>query len=130
MLTLMPSTDPTALVVDDNFFNRDLCRLALEKVGYQVVDVESATAALELLKERSFDLLVLDLAMPELTGIDLLREMERQTYNQPAVKVVMTANPHMATEEVQEVADFVFYKPIDIQDFANLARRLVATHTH
>jgi CheY-like chemotaxis protein len=121
----MTLTQPKALVVDDNFYNRDLCQLALENVGYRVVSAEGGAIALQLLKEQSFDLLVLDLAMPELTGVDILREMRRQTLQQPTVIVVMTANPHMATEEVQQIVDFIVYKPIDIQDFAKLARRLV-----
>ncbi len=123
----MTLSRPTALVADDNYYNRDLCRLALENAGYDVVDAVDGKTTLERLHERSFDLLVLDLAMPEITGVEVLQKVARQNSQQPMTMVVMTANPHMATGEVQEIADFVFYKPIDVLAFANLARRLI-TH--
>ena len=122
----MTLSRPTALVADDNYFNRDLCRLALEDAGYNVIDAIDGKNTLERLSEQPFDLLVLDLAMPELTGIEVIQKMAHQTSNQPTTMVVMTANPHMATGEVQEVADFILYKPIDVLAFANLARRLLA----
>lgn len=115
----------TALVVDDNFYNRDICRLALENAGYEVIEVDNGRGAIDLLKERTFNLLVLDLAMPEVTGVDVLRELEQQTLRRSTFIVVMTANPHMATEEVQEQVDFVLFKPIDVQTFAQFAKRLI-----
>lgn len=121
----MTYSKPTALVADDNYFNRDLCRLALETAGYHVVDAEDGKSALEALQGYPFDLLVLDLAMPELTGIEVLHSLVSRTPSKPMTMVVMTANPHMATEEVQDMADFVFYKPIDVLAFTSLARRLL-----
>lgn len=117
----------TALVVDDNFYNRDLCRLALESAGYEVIEVDNGRGAIDLLKEKTFNLIVLDLAMPEVTGVDVLRELEPETLRRTTFIVVMTANPHMATEEVQQQVDFVLFKPIDVQTFAQFARRLVKT---
>jgi CheY-like chemotaxis protein len=125
MVAVMTLSRPTALVADDNYFNRDLCRLAMENAGYDVFDAIDGRSTLERLQEQPFDLLVLDLAMPEITGIEVIHKMTRQTSQQPTTMVVMTANPHMATEEVQEFADFIFYKPIDVLAFANLARRLL-----
>lgn len=112
---------PTALIVDDNYYNRDLCRLVLEYVGYQVTELESGVQALALLAEQTFDLLILDLAMPELNGVAVLRELKHRD-SMPVI--VMTANPHMATGEVEENADFVLYKPIDVIEFTSLIGRL------
>ncbi|MCC6801981.1 MAG: response regulator [Anaerolineae bacterium] len=114
-----------ALVVDDNFFNRDLCRLALESAGYEVIERDNGRGAIDLLKSQTFDLVVLDLAMPEVTGVDVLRELDQASLRRSTFIVVMTANPHMATEEVQQQVDFVLFKPIDVQTFTQFARRLV-----
>jgi CheY-like chemotaxis protein len=114
----------TALIVDDNYYNRDLCRLALEHAGYFVSEAESGLDAVNLLKEQTFDLLILDLAMPELNGVGVIRQISHQTKHEAMSIVVMTANPHMATEEVDLQVDFVLYKPIDILDFTAFARRL------
>lgn len=117
----------SALVVDDNYYNRDLCRLALEHAGYAVVEAESGEEALRFLERQSFDLLVLDLAMPGVNGVDVIQEIGRQPRFQSMPIIVMTANPHMATEEVELQVEFVLCKPIDIQVFTRFAQRLAKT---
>lgn len=114
----------TALVVDDNFYNRDLCRLALSHVGYEVVEAEDGFTALELLRTQAFDLLVLDLSMPVVSGVEVLARLEVDPAYQGLTVIVLTANPHMVTHDVQARADFVMIKPIDIQHFAQLVERL------
>lgn len=112
----------TALVVDDNFYNRDLSRLALEHVGYKVTEAENGALAIAMLEKESFDLMVLDLAMPEVSGVDVLREIKNRYA--PMSIIVMTANPHMVIEEVEAHVDLVMYKPIDITGFVKLVDRL------
>lgn len=114
-----------ALIVDDNFFNRDLAALALRHVGYQVSEAENGVEALKALQQYAYGLLVLDLAMPEMDGVTLLHQIRKQAINPRMVIVVMTANPHMATMEVATDVDFVMYKPIDIGEFAKFAERLI-----
>lgn len=112
----------TALVVDDNYYNRDLSRLALEHVGYEVTEAENGALAVSLLEKHSFDLMVLDLAMPELNGVEVLREIKNRYA--PMSIIVMTANPHMVIEDVEANVDLVMYKPIDITGFVRLVDRL------
>jgi CheY-like chemotaxis protein len=119
-------TASSALVVDDNYFNRDLCTLALEHVGYQVVEAEDGIEALSILAKQTFDLLVVDLAMPQMDGATVIRKMRQQEIHNKMIVIVITANHHMATDEVDLSADYVMYKPIDIEEFALFAQRLVA----
>jgi CheY-like chemotaxis protein len=121
---MMEVTAPTALIVDDNYFNRDLCALALEHVGYQVTHATNGLEALKTLETKDFDLLILDLAMPELDGMGVMRVLQEKKKNHSMLIIVMTANAHMATNEVDMGADFVVYKPIDINEFSMLAKRL------
>lgn len=115
---------PTALIVDDNYFNRDLCSLALQFVGYHVTEATNGHEAVQILTQQSFDLLILDLAMPEVNGVGVIRQISKQSRHRDMSIVVMTANPHMATDEVSSNADFVMYKPIAVEEFAQLAQRL------
>jgi CheY-like chemotaxis protein len=115
----------TALVVDDNYFNRDLCKLALEHVGYAVLEAENGIEALAVLEKQTFDLLVLDLAMPELDGSGVIRHIRKQEKHHKMTIIIITANHHMATSEVNLSADYLMYKPIDIEEFAHFAQRLV-----
>lgn len=118
-------TMPSALVCDDNFYNRDVCSLALQHVGYEVVEAENGREAINLLAQRQFDLLVLDLAMPEVDGIDVLRSINAQPGHRNLCVMVMTAHSHMAVhEDIEGRADYIIYKPIDVVDFSRLLERL------
>ena len=119
----------TALIVDDNFYNRDLCMIALTHVGYKVTEAENGEEALKLLEANSFDLLILDLSMPVLSGVEVIRRLRAKDTHQRMSILVMTANPHMVTNEVELHADFVMNKPMNIQEFAQLAQRL-ANRSH
>ncbi|MCC7448537.1 MAG: response regulator [Anaerolineae bacterium] len=122
----MMNTDASyeALVVDDNWFNRDLSSLALTHVGYHVTEAEDGLQALSLLEKQTFDLLVLDLVMPEMDGPTLLRYIRKHPLHRKMQVVIMTANPHVSTDEVGGEADFVMYKPINVNQFAEFAKRL------
>lgn len=117
---------PRALVVDDNFFNRDLCALVLNRTGYRVEQAENGREALEALQRQPYHLLVLDLAMPVMDGITLMRELRSAGLDALPHIIVMTANPHMVYHSEFDV-DQVMYKPIDIVAFEQIAARLRTT---
>jgi serine phosphatase RsbU (regulator of sigma subunit) len=85
----------TILVVDDNELNRDLLTRRLRRDGHTVVMAEHGRAALERLAERPFDLVLLDIMMPELTGYEVLEIMKSDAALQHIPVVMITA----ATEE-------------------------------
>jgi class 3 adenylate cyclase len=60
------------LVVDDNASNRDLLKRRLERQGHFVTLAENGIAALALVREAAFDLILLDLLMPDISGFDVL----------------------------------------------------------
>lgn len=91
------------------------------------MEAENGEEALRFLERQTFNLLVLDLAMPGVNGIDVIHEISRQPRFQSMPIIVMTANPHMATEEVELQVEFVLCKPIDIQVFTRFAQRLAKT---
>jgi CheY-like chemotaxis protein len=63
----------TILVVDDEPQIRTLCRLALENSGYVVREATNGREALAALDETAFDLIALDLSMPDVDGFEFLR---------------------------------------------------------
>lgn len=60
------------LVVDDNASNRDLLKRRLERQGHAVVLAENGSSALAIVKQTQFDLVLLDLLMPDISGFDVL----------------------------------------------------------
>lgn len=118
-------TVPVALVVDDNFYNRDLCRMALEHVGYAVVEAENGREALAILADRSFNLLVLDLAMPDVDGLSVIREIGDKVEHNKMQILVVTAQAHMSYNIIDAGADFIMHKPIDVEAFSRFSERLI-----
>jgi CheY-like chemotaxis protein len=117
---------PTALVIDDNFHNRHIFRIALEHAGYGVTESDDGLKGLNALKSASFELVILDLRMPGMDGTDVLRIMRKTEEWQTTQVVVVTANPHMVTDDIRTMADYVLQKPVDILTFSALAQRLYA----
>ncbi len=119
-----PAPAPAVLIVDDEWFNRDLLRIPLELKGYQVTEAEDGVRALEVLQNQSFNLLILDLQMPNLNGVDVLKRVRQMPMHDHMYIAINTANPIMVTEEVQAQADFVLLKPLALQEFLLLIERL------
>lgn len=68
---------PTILVADDDPHLREVVRYALEQAGFQVEEAKDGREALEKVRARPPSLLVLDLMMPELDGLEVCREVRR-----------------------------------------------------
>jgi serine phosphatase RsbU (regulator of sigma subunit) len=85
----------TILVVDDNEMNRDLLSRRLRRDGHTVLIAEHGRQALDRLAEQPFDLVLLDIMMPELTGYEVLEIMKKDVALQHIPVVMITA----ATEE-------------------------------
>jgi sigma-B regulation protein RsbU (phosphoserine phosphatase) len=85
----------TILVVDDNELNRDLLSRRLRRDGHIVVVAEHGRAALDRLAQQPFDLVLLDIMMPELTGYEVLEIMKGDVELSHIPVVMITA----ATEE-------------------------------
>jgi len=79
------------LVVDDNPLNRDLLSRQLARKGYEVATADSGAAALQQLDESTFDLVLLDIIMPGMDGVEVLRRIRAQPRLED-VGVIMTSS--------------------------------------
>jgi CheY-like chemotaxis protein len=84
----LPSSNGHILVVDDSATNREILRRKLEAEGYSVAQAEDGQAALDMIGEETFDLVLLDLMMPGMSGLEVL-EILRDTYSLTDLPVVM-----------------------------------------
>ncbi len=103
------------LVVDDEASICDVLGIALRKEGYDVVTETNPVRALERFRREHFDVVLEDLRMPEMDGIDLLREIKR--IRQDAAVVIMTAYStwDRAVEAMRQGAYHYIKKPFDTQ---------------
>ena len=63
------------MVVDDNKEIRDIVRLYLTNSGFEVIEARNGVEAIELLDKNSVDLIILDIMMPEMDGIEVLKKI-------------------------------------------------------
>ncbi|MEL6546864.1 MAG: response regulator, partial [Myxococcota bacterium] len=78
----------TVLVVDDEASVADVCRLLLERMGLDVIVVSTGQEAIEITATQSFELVVLDLTMPHIGGIEVLKAIRT---NRPAQAVMLSS---------------------------------------
>jgi excisionase family DNA binding protein len=86
--TTTPSAGPLVLIVDDDERLREYVRVNLEAEGYEVREAGSAAEALDALGERSPDLILLDVMMPQVDGWETLRRIQEHT-GVGAIPVIM-----------------------------------------
>lgn len=113
-------TAPRLLIVEDNVVNLELMTYLLVAAGYEVSAVDSGLAALVALRERPFDLVVCDVQMPGMDGVQLLRELRTHPGTSRLPVIAVTAAAMVGDRERLLAAGFDGYlaKPIDPQVFA------------
>ena len=118
---------PRVLVVDDDRLYRELVEHVLsDVVGLQVDTADDGLPALDMLRETEYDLVVLDLVMPGLSGFDLLREIKKNWMETKVLIMSGTLNNKTKYDRcIEEGADGCIAKPIDFQDLIDSARNLL-----
>jgi adenylate cyclase len=103
------------LVVDDNELNRDMLSRRLKSRGYAVMTADDGPQCLELVKAQRFDLILLDIMMPGMSGIDVLKVI-RNRYSVAELPIIMATAKDQGTDVVEALTlganDYVT-KPLD-----------------
>lgn len=117
-----PGPKPTILVVDDNKGVLEFLLLLLSKHGLPVIGVSSGRECLDLVKSQPVDLIILDVMMPFMNGLEACKELKKIT---PAVPIILlTARDDMTTRAAAMdlgVSEFVA-KPVNNRDLLNRVR--------
>jgi DNA-binding NtrC family response regulator len=114
------------LVVDDEILIRDLLYDFFQDQGWNIAVAESAEKALELLKSRQIDLVLADIKMPGMDGLELTSEIHQSYPKLPVV--LMTGFPSVETAVAalrKKAADYIT-KPFNINQLYKLVLSLVA----
>lgn len=108
-------TSSGILIVDDNEMNRDLLARRLRRRGFAVVAVADGPAALEALERAAFDAVLLDIEMPRMSGLDVLRRV-RERHAAIDLPVIMVSARHDSQSIVRALdlgANDYVTKPIE-----------------
>jgi CheY-like chemotaxis protein len=85
------------LIVDDNEINRDVLARRLGRQGYTTAAAENGRKALEMVRTQKFDLLLLDIMMPELNGYEVLRHLKADSHLRDIPVIMISALDDMAS---------------------------------
>jgi two-component system, OmpR family, alkaline phosphatase synthesis response regulator PhoP len=114
------------LIVEDHKYCRDILALQLDAMGYDVVEADSAIAALAKAETEMPDLIIMDLRMPGIDGIEATRRLKANPRTQLIPVVVYTAwgAPNCKKEVLEAGAALVLTKPDSASDLRVLLQQL------
>jgi response regulator RpfG family c-di-GMP phosphodiesterase len=107
------SNRPRLLIVDDNKSVRELLELYLLEAGYQCVVASDGIQGLGALKETDFDLLITDIMMPGISGVELIKKAKTLRPDIATVVVSATTDIDIAVEAINSGAQDYITKPFD-----------------
>lgn len=109
------------LVVDDNELNLKLAKRVLESLGGDVLTVGGAKEALEMVDNRQFDLIFIDIHMPEIDGYELARRLRKLQMTIPLVALTADAYQEAVTKSLQAGMNSHLKKPFTKQEIFTVA---------
>jgi DNA-binding response OmpR family regulator len=114
------------LIVDDEPNVRLNYRITLELEGYQVDETGLSTEALKKVKVDKFDLVILDMRMPRMGGLDLLAAMRAQRVTTPAIIITAFSDVPHAVRAIQLGASDFLQKPLRPEDLRRVVQEVIA----
>ena len=119
------------LIIEDNEKNRKLARDVLQVKGFRTIESETAEEGLELARDQSPALILMDIQLPGMDGITAMKRLkaEAKTQNIPIIAITASAMTNNRTAMLAEGFDGYQTKPIGLKDFLVEVQRVLATRS-
>jgi len=103
------------LLAEDNSVNRMLLERTLQLAGHTVETVKNGLEAIDLARDKAFDLIIMDLHMPKCDGLEAAKEIRANSKNQKTPILALTADamPENENRYVNEAINEILYKPVN-----------------
>ena len=123
----MADSQPKIMVVDDDEGVRITLDGIIDDEGYDVIGAEDGTKAIELAKETPFDLILMDIKMPGINGVETYREIKK--ISPQSVVAMMTGFyvEDLIKEALDEGAYAVIYKPFTVEGVMDIVQAVLKT---
>jgi two-component system chemotaxis response regulator CheY len=116
----------TVLIADDSKTTQMLVQTTLQRIpNIQFRAVENGRAALEVFEREAIDLLVTDINMPEMDGIELVREVRKRTRETPIILITAKGEEQARSEGMALGANACVLKPLSGRELNELAAKLL-----
>ena len=115
------------LGIDDNEDLLELCETFLNSVGHEFTGINNGKQGLQAIKDKKFDVVLLDLSMPEFSGADVIDALEKEGIMNKQKVVIFTATSPTKKETedfLEKGADSILKKPVDPDALAKFVSKL------
>lgn len=120
-----PSKGKTILVVDDSVVIRKMVEIALENEQYNIVSVATGKDALKYLDENDPDLIILDIMLPDVNGLDVLKAVKASKQQIPVVMLSAKDTPRETSKAKELGANDFIPKPFKDEELVSKIKELV-----
>jgi two-component system response regulator PilR (NtrC family) len=117
------------LVIDDELSMREFLKILLEKDGHTVAVAPNASSALDLAAGNGFDLVISDIRMPGMSGLDLLAELKKINSDLPVIMITAFASPEDAVIAMKNGAYDYITKPFKIEEIKKVIKSATTRKT-
>jgi two-component system response regulator HydG len=117
------SQQPSVLVVDDESSILDTLRILLRKDGYEVATAQGGKAGLEQIRSGNHSIVLTDVRMPQVSGLDILKAAKEQDPETPVILMTAQASLQTAIQAVNEGAFYYIQKPFSNDELLAILRR-------
>ncbi len=114
------------LCVDDESAIRTLLKSQLEQEGYEVDEANDGDVAIEKFDRADFDIVLLDIRMPKVGGIDVLKHISDSDKKSRVIMLTAVDDLSIALESVKLGANDYMTKPFDTEDLLSAIRRVLS----
>lgn len=115
------------LVVDDEPSVREMLSDFLEMNNFICMQADNGESAVDVTKREKFDLIIMDVRMPGVSGIEALREIKREMPGQPVVMVTAVSEVETAVEAMRLGANDYVMKPFVLRDMLNTVDHAISS---
>lgn len=118
----------TILVIDDDEKNRKLLKMRLQSEDYLVKEAGDGLEGLKAIDEQVPELIVCDVKMPGMSGLDLIKEIREKEIDVPIIIMTAYGSESIAVDAFKRGADDYFIKPFDTQNATKRISHLIEKH--
>jgi DNA-binding NtrC family response regulator len=117
------SQQPSILIVDDESGILDTLRILLRKEGFEVTTAQGGKAGLDQIRSGNHDIVLTDVRMPQVTGMDILQAAREQDTMTPVILMTAQASLQTAIQAVNQGAFYYIQKPFSNEELLAILRR-------
>jgi two-component system response regulator HydG len=119
---------PNILVVDDEPAHRQMIEAVLDAEGYEIVQAEHGGAAISAIENRFYDLVIMDVRMPDVDGIEAMQKIKQISPDIPVIIMTAYASVGTAVDALKSGAYDYLIKPLDIDELKLLVDKALRYH--